>query len=103
MSLLFVFHYLCKTRLELIEVYVEYISLRIFANPGPDGHIVYLLRIIIVSIERFLYQANNLVELFLVSFWVCLLIWSNALPLILMVISRNFLLIKDAVSPSAKK
>ena len=72
MSLLFVFHYLCKTRLELIEMYVEYISLRIFANPGPDGHIVYLLRIIIVSIERFLYQANNLVELFLVSFWVCL-------------------------------
>ena len=72
MSLLFVFHYLCKTRLELIEMYVEYISLRIFAYPGPDGHIVYLLRIIIVSIERFLYQANNLVELFLVSFWVCL-------------------------------
>jgi hypothetical protein len=72
MSLLFVFHYLCKTSLELIEMYVEYISLRIFANPGPDGHIVYLLRIIIVSIERFLYQANNLVELFLVSFWVCL-------------------------------
>ena len=72
MGLLFVSHYLCETRLELIEVYVEYTSLRIFANPGPDGHIVYLLEIILVFIECFLYQANYLIELFLVSFWICL-------------------------------